>query len=310
MRPFTILILIVTCLVLFGQETKFVQREGQGFIEEYNVLKTDKNIKHGTYVKYRQSFGQYVIIESGSYLNGEKNGQWETFYNESSRKTWNNIKEKGNYANGKKNGLWTYYYLDTTANKTNVEKSGTTRQSKSVSVSIDQNNEKLRQAGIFLNDKRVAEWISFDNEGKVFQRYNFSKSLLIYERSLNDSIFYNTNRKPLFIGGLPCLLSFLNSNINFTKILDKIDRDSTYAIISFTIDEQGNTQSIDAITNYDNKPFKDEMLRLAGLSSSYWLPGLKDGVKIALPYKFRYDLLRTENAENFKSWKGFFRVVE
>jgi antitoxin component YwqK of YwqJK toxin-antitoxin module len=310
MRLFTILILIVTHLDIFGQETKFVLKEGQGFTEEYSVLKTDKKVRHGTYVKYRQPFGQYVIIESGNYLNGEKHGQWETFYNEIPRKTWNNIKEKGNYVNGKKNGLWTFYYLDTTANATNVVKSGTTKQSKSVSVSIDQKNEKLRQAGMFLNDKRVAEWVSFDHEGDIFQRYNFSKSILIYEKSLTDSVSYNTNRKPLFIGGLPSLSYFVAKNINFVETVSKVDRDSTYATINFTIDEQGKTQTVEVIANYDNKPFKNEMLRLISLTDFYWLPGLKDGLKTALPFKIRYDIVRTANSQNSKSWVTSFKIVE
>lgn len=295
---------------LLGQETKFVLKEGQGFTEEYDVLKSDKKVKHGTYVKYRQPFGQYVIIESGAYQNGEKHGQWETFYNETSRKTWNKLKEKGNFVNGKKNGLWTYYYLDTAANTTNVEKSGANGKSKSVNVSIDQKNEKLRQAGMFLNDKRVAEWVSFDHEGEVFQRYNFSKSKLIFEKSLEDSTSYNANRKPLFIGGLPCLSNFLANNVNYVQIVSKVDRDSTYATINFIIDEQGKTQSVDIVTNYDNKPFKDEIQRLISLTDFYWLPGLKEGLKIALPYTLRYNIVRTVNDQNFKSWQTSFEIVE
>ncbi len=295
---------------LLGQETKFVLKEGQGFTEEYDVLKSNKKVKHGTYVKYRQPFGQYVIIESGAYQNGEKHGQWETFYNETSRKTWNKLKEKGNFVNGKKNGLWTYYYLDTAANTTNVEKSGANGKSKSVNVSIDQKNEKLRQAGMFLNDKRVAEWVSFDHEGEVFQRYNFSKSKLIFEKSLEDSTSYNANRKPLFIGGLPCLSNFLANNVNYVQIVSKVDRDSTYATINFIIDEQGKTQSVDIVTNYDNKPFKDEIQRLISLTDFYWLPGLKEGLKIALPYTLRYNIVRTVNDQNFKSWQTSFEIVE
>ncbi len=310
MRLFTTLILIVIHLDLLGQETKFVLKEGQGFTEEYDVLKSDKKVKHGTYVKYRQPFGQYVIIESGAYQNGEKHGQWETFYNETSRKTWNKLKEKGNFVNGKKNGLWTYYYLDTAANTTNVEKSGANGKSKSVNVSIDQKNEKLRQAGMFLNDKRVAEWVSFDHEGEVFQRYNFSKSKLIFEKSLEDSTSYNANRKPLFIGGLPCLSNFLANNVNYVQIVSKVDRDSTYATINFIIDEQGKTQSVDIVTNYDNKPFKDEIQRLISLTDFYWLPGLKEGLKIALPYTLRYNIVRTVNDQNFKSWQTSFEIVE
>jgi len=310
MRLFTTLILIVIHLDLLGQETKFVLKEGQGFTEEYDVLKSNKKVKHGTYVKYRQPFGQYVIIESGAYQNGEKHGQWETFYNETSRKTWNKLKEKGNFVNGKKNGLWTYYYLDTAANTTNVEKSGANGKSKSVNVSIDQKNEKLRQAGMFLNDKRVAEWVSFDHEGEVFQRYNFSKSKLIFEKSLEDSTSYNANRKPLFIGGLPCLSNFLANNVNYVQIVSKVDRDSTYATINFIIDEQGKTQSVDIVTNYDNKPFKDEIQRLISLTDFYWLPGLKEGLKIALPYTLRYNIVRTVNDQNFKSWQTSFEIVE
>lgn len=310
MRLFTTLILIVTCLDLLAQETNFVLKEGQGFTEEYDVLKSDKKVKHGTYVKYRQPFGQYVIIESGGYLNGEKHGQWEIFYNEASRKTWNSIKERGSFVNGKRNGLWTYFYLDTIANITSIDKVEVSKQTKSVNVNIDQKNEKLKQAGMFLNDKRVGEWVSFDYKGEIFQKYNFSKSILIYEKSLTDSMLYNSDRKPLFIGGLPCLSNFIANNISMVEIASKIVKDSTYATINFMIDENGQTRQIDIKTNYDNKTLKEEMLKLIGLTDRYWLPGLKNGIKTAFPYSIEFGIIQTENNTNSKSLRTYFKVIE
>src|SRR5688572_23061467 len=111
MRFLTVVFLLGINSTLYSQETKFVFKDivlknGIDFKEEYYVLLSDKKTKHGTYVKYRQPRGQFAIIESGNYVNGEKNGLWETFYNSVNRKLANSIETKGNYVNGKKNGVW------------------------------------------------------------------------------------------------------------------------------------------------------------------------------------------------------------
>lgn len=67
----------------------------------YQVLKSDKDIKHGDY-KMTNTFYKQVIV-SGSYNHGRKDGLWEEWVVNSSK-----LKSKGVYNNGKKIGVWEY----------------------------------------------------------------------------------------------------------------------------------------------------------------------------------------------------------
>lgn len=309
MRLYTTIILLTVYLSSFGQETKFVLKDGGGFKEEYYVLKDDKKIRHGTYVKYRQPLGQVIIIESGKYANGEKDGQWETFYNLYPRNTWNAIKEKGNYVNGKKNSVWLYYYLDTT-NVTNIEKFGQKSKTDLLNVNIDQSNIKLKLAGMYLNDKRVGEWASWDYKGILSQMYNFSTGALLYDVSVKDSLEYNRNRKPLYFGGESSLFEFLAQNITVPETLSKVKGDTVYAIAKFTIDEQGKTKHISVTSNSDNKSLKEEFTKLITMTDLNWIPGLKDGAKAEYPFMIRYDIVSTKPKRNSKIWEIMFRPLE
>ena len=52
---------------------------------------------------------------------------------------------------------------------------------------------------MYLNDKRVGEWVSFDYHNKLTQRYNVTKGKLLFDSSIKDSSDYNFNRKPLLL---------------------------------------------------------------------------------------------------------------
>jgi len=280
-------------LFSLGQETKFILKEGNGFTEEFYILRSDKNTRHGTYVKYRLPFGQVVVIEAGTYSNGKKHGLWEIFYNETSRKTWNAIKEKGQYQNGKKEGIWSFYYLDTVSNVTNVEKIEQKNQ-ESINVSVDQGNAKLRMIGSFMGDKRIGEWMSWDRNGELLQKYNFSTDRLIFEETIKDSLNWNINRKPLFVGGEQSLSHHLASNMNLS-LIDKrtIKNDSIHAVVSFVIDAFGKTTDISVTINFTDKALIDELIRLIKTTDLFWVPKLKDGIKSESFYKLNFNLIRT-----------------
>ncbi len=305
-------ILVVLSFVLiyrcgFSQETKFILKPGVGFTEEYYVLKNNKNVKHGTYVKYRLPFSQIVIIESGSYSNGEKNGLWQEFYNEFSRKTWNAIKEQGQYVNGKRNGTWTYYHLDTTANEVKSER---TSQLKSINVTVDQRGSLLRMAGNFLNDQRVGEWTSWNRNGEVIQKYNFSNRKLLAENSIKDTSMFNTTRKPLFVGGTYGLFSHLISNFGVTKIIEKLNKDTTITIATFKIDKEGKVNEIQVFDNSGVKKLADELIRTISTTEQSWIPGLKNGEPIDYMLKLRHVITKGETSSNSKSWKSSFALED
>lgn len=291
-QHFILIVFLALTLNSFSQETKFILKRNNDYNEEYYVLKNDKNIKQGSYVKYKMGvLSGIIILEAGEYINGQKNGQWEYFYDASSAHAKNNLKEKGSFVNGKKNGIWTTYYRDTIPDEVSRTSFGTKKRIDSISFNIDQKAVKLRTVGMYLNDKRVGEWISFSPSGTIAQKYNFTTSTLIYDLTIEDSLKYNTNRKPLFIGGYTCLIDFLNTNLNLLSILTQPNVDSTYATITFTINKQGSPEDFNVISNSKNEYSKKELIRLFASTDQYWLPGLKDGIPINDVYKVRFDMI-------------------
>jgi TonB family protein len=80
-----IYILVIICIISAGgnaQEavkTKKVTKQTYGTTEKFEVLKSDKSIRHGTY----QRIAWNGICEKGQYRNGEKCGIW-IYYNNGS----------------------------------------------------------------------------------------------------------------------------------------------------------------------------------------------------------------------------------
>jgi antitoxin component YwqK of YwqJK toxin-antitoxin module len=306
------LLFVAVTSVSLGQETKFISRGAEtGGIEEYYVLKADKKVKHGTYVRYLPPFGtrDYVILESGSYANGEKQGVWEYYYSNGLQKSsWNKLREKGAYVNGKKNGVWTSFYLDTTTNVLNKESYGNKKKTDSVNIFVAHKNNKLKQAGMYLNDKRVGEWVSYDYYNRLIQKYDFKEKKLLFEKSINDSLDYNLNRKPLFIGGVDCLTEFLYHNYKSTSVL--IDKDSTYVTIAFTINANGGTQEHRIIRSSRSKDLEKEMLRLISSTDSNWLPAIENGQTKTFEYKIGIDIIRYPDSGQNRRFKSFFTILE
>lgn len=313
LRPLILILIFASQpLDLLGQETKFVSRSAEsGGIEEYYVLKENKKVKHGTYVRYLPPFGtrDYVILESGSYINGEKDGVWEYYYSNGFQKSsWNKLREKGAYVNGKKNGVWTSFYMDTTTNVLNKKRFGNKKRMDSVNLFIGHETNKLKQAGTYLNDKKVGEWVSYDYFNRLVQKYNFNEKKLLFEKSINDSLDYNLNRKPLFIGGLDCLIAFLFNNYESTRVL--IDKDSTYITIAFTINTNGSTQEHRITRTSRSKDLEKEMLRLISSTDFNWLPAVENGQTKNYEYKIGLDIIQYPDSGQNLRYKSFFTILD
>lgn len=108
---------ILFSLTLFCQETKLViikkAKKSKYISECYHVLKSDKQTKHGEYIKYsgltkdkykqikkgKLDPGEYIKIK-GNYINGKKSGEWVEYSQPFSLMT------KGYYENDNKIGVW------------------------------------------------------------------------------------------------------------------------------------------------------------------------------------------------------------
>lgn len=293
MRTLITIILFSLAFNIYSQETEIINKVRSELREQYSVLKQANKIKHGTYVKYFPLIGERVLVfELGNYINGKKHGQWEKFYEKLPKPTWNTTKEIGNYFEDKKNGIWFSYYIDTTSSIINAKNLSSLFQTNTV-INDSTKNKKLKQAGMYLNDKKVGPWVTLDYNGILLQKYDFSKAKLLFEKSITDSSKYNTNRKPLFFGGQSLLEELLLGNIESEsiEISNMVKKDSTYAIITFTINENGSVSNVSIDTNLNLKIFKDELIRLIMLTDGNWLPAIENDKIVISTYKIGYDHL-------------------
>jgi hypothetical protein len=164
----------VVCLfttTVYSQQTKFILKKDKEYTEEYYVLKTDAKVKNGTYVKYKTGFNGVSLLETGTYLGGDRIGVWNFYYdlpsNVFGKPRNNKLKESGEYINGRKNGLWITYYLDTAASNVVTKKFGGKNKPDSVNINVTQESFRPKFGGFYDNDGRVGEWAFFDFMGKV-----------------------------------------------------------------------------------------------------------------------------------------------
>lgn len=88
---------------MLAQETVVVKNNPKrsAYAEEYSVLKSDRNVKHGAYKKIATYSNK--VIEEGNYKNGKKDGLW-TQYSFSGK-----VFIKGSYTDDVPTGVWEYY---------------------------------------------------------------------------------------------------------------------------------------------------------------------------------------------------------
>jgi hypothetical protein len=78
-------LIYIFCLCFFlysflnAQTTKLITRDTREYLEEFDVLESDRKVKHGNYVKIDKGpFGiSFSLI--GNYKNGLKHGYWEKY---------------------------------------------------------------------------------------------------------------------------------------------------------------------------------------------------------------------------------------
>ena len=97
------IILTAFLILLVGrsnaQETeRKVIRGKNGDKEEFYVLRSDNNIRHGSYEK-KTGFSHTI----GNYKNGTKDGVWTEF------STGSKLRSRGSYANDARVGIWKFY---------------------------------------------------------------------------------------------------------------------------------------------------------------------------------------------------------
>jgi hypothetical protein len=207
------------------QETVKVLLKGPaGVVEEFSVLKSNKAVRQGAYIRYRPLGRQagVAVLEAGNYEHGLKEGEWRSFYEEY---PWNKLRSKGSYHAGLPDGLWQYYHcvwLRDTGNA--LEVANGRKTSAGFLVSLRDTTAMLQAKGVNYNGTRVGVWTYYGGQNTVIQQVNQANGQLIYWRPnlqapMSGPALAATH--PLvYLGGKTLLLETLHHSFDINTLQD------------------------------------------------------------------------------------------
>jgi antitoxin component YwqK of YwqJK toxin-antitoxin module len=195
MRTFILLNVLAISTLLHAQELKKITKANNKLGEIYYVLKDNKSIKHGQYLKYHESMDLYnKAIESyGAYDHNKKTGVW-LYCNVNHR--MNPLIAIGEYKDDKKDGQWIYFYSpvlkDTSAFSILGYKKLTkvilpTKGNEQFQVTLDTAGTKIASIGNFSNNIKTGIWNYYSQNGSLVYKFDFSNHQLIFTNGSKSS---------------------------------------------------------------------------------------------------------------------------
>jgi len=226
---------IIICLLAFStiveaQELKKITKANNHFGEVYYVLKSDKNIRSGQYLKYFESMNMSdkSIEVYGNYDNNKKTGAWIFCDAENMA---NPLLSIGEFKNDKKVGKWVYFYIPDSESNNIINlfggKKHTTvtlpKGNDPIIVSLDTFGIRTAAIGEYNDNKKVGVWSYYFKNNNLACKYDFTNNTMIYENGLKSydqlgsidrfkSLFHKSvfvkriNNQPFFVQ---------NSNVTF-----------------------------------------------------------------------------------------------
>lgn len=243
--------LLLSALNINAQETRFVFKKLNGKVfEEYYVIKENKKIKHGQYVKYTLSSfdegknlwllneGIIMLLESGNYNYGRKQGIWTDYaYN-------NKISEIYNYDVDTLNGEFYSYWSDSVKSKSKPVYSNQKKSKNDIfTIDVQKDSLPVHIYGFYCKGKECSVWSYYNTMNVLYFQYNYDNKILV-----NDSYnnLYNVKvdtvkeiKHPIFIlggnselrDGLKQLLQYFPFEKNI-KVSIKLNVDRTGTVLS------------------------------------------------------------------------------
>jgi hypothetical protein len=230
MRTKILLLLVAFSTLVNAQELKKIVKANNHFGEVYYVLKSDKNMRHGQYLKYYESMNMYdkAIEAYGNYDNGKKTGAWIFCDAENAA---NPLLAIGEFKDDKKFGQWVYFYIPDSESNIIIDFSGSTKHTKvllpkgndPINISLDTLGIRTAAIGEYNENEKVGIWNYYYKNGSLACKYDFTHNTMIFNSGLTSfdqlgslerfkSLFHKSiyekkiNNHPFFL---------LNSNVTF-----------------------------------------------------------------------------------------------
>ena len=287
---------LLLCLFLItslshSQDLKLVKKvnDYKTLYEEYFVLKSDKSVKQGQYLKFYEPFmleGTSFIQEFGRYDHNRKSGVWFSF---TISNPLNPLHSIGEYADGEKIGPWYYFYTpvvkDTSifyylGDKKLTQVTGPVRKDKEYTVTIDTTGIRLAASGNFKNDKKVGKWSYYSTDGRLIKEYDFTENKVIYSYK-DDSIAIH------MLGGVIQFQSLL-----WQSFIEGGQNTGTFkpSTISFEIITNEGSLYINRLSTVLNDPFANYIEDRIRNMSSDWINYDPAFEKISFIIKLGYSI--------------------
>lgn len=222
----SLLLLSFINLSTFSQEVKKIvnMKEGGFNCEEYYVLKEDRSLKHGTYLKYDNRLGlEKYIREFGSFDHNRKTGVW--FYFNSVHFT-NPLSIIGEYNDDLKTGTWYYFYPPELKDSSAVSLLGfgkitdviePKKKGQDCQIIFDTTGLKLAAMGNFENNQKTGTWSYYSKDGRLVKEYDFTGKKQVFGIQNDSTDFYGLGGLSKFQEHLAEAFMENNPGFLFTK---------------------------------------------------------------------------------------------
>ena len=274
--------LVFTLFVLFSipllsQDVKRKRVTSGNLTEIYFVLKEDKKIKHGQYIKYfKDALLRESIIEVGFYENGDKVGKWYSCY--PNGQLWHET----NYVNGSIHGLSIEYHLTQTISNANnlLVTTNSIYLNDDKNLEIDKSNLVVSSKGVYNSGRKSGAWEYYSLEGSLIHKFDHSEGQLIKSTT--------SDKNCPFLGGESRFRNFYHRQRQFHKKLPEVH---TRVIVKILI---GNSPTkYEILSSEGDENFSIEVIEsLKGIPQD-WVPSLAENHEVKFIAEFKVEPQRS-----------------
>ncbi len=192
MRTVLFFFLFVIPILTSGQELKRVTRSNPEYGEVYYVLKDNRYVKQGKYLKYYEVLFSRNLESFGQFDNNTKTGTWILF---NSQHILNPLSSFGEFDSDKKIGQWEFFYspvlMKDSLIKILASQKLTTfnipqKDNEEIQILIDTAGIKLAAIGNYNDNQKTGIWEYYSRDGALLCKYDYSSNQMIQNNNLNS----------------------------------------------------------------------------------------------------------------------------